>query len=768
MFIRVKIYSLFTRFSMALEHSLHFLLIPLILTLLLCNLLIFSILDGNNGFILPLLLAIALAGMGLFIRKLITEFRILSPKSARLQLERHSGIAVGTLDFLKDSPTHTLEKHGKVLWHKQQQWAREQLRSLKLKFPNFNNLLKGDAYALLSLVLLGLLAGFFIEGKPGLKNITAVLKPIGLSGADDVIISAWLTLPDYMGGKRFRLFTEKEAVITKVPSGSNLSLETQGFSFAPRLYANNSSYSLNNLENNRHNASVWLTSGAKVQVRGFWRNTYASTDLSVIPDAPPQVKITATPVLLKNGQIKITYQASDDFGLKKLKLVGFVKDNTGNEKFTREHEISVPASSTVDDSASIQVSSARWWGQLVHLKLMTYDVKGQSASSGNVTLQLPELQLKHPFAIKLAWQKKLLMAEGADLLAGAENISGLSTLVNEYNADKKVFLALRANAYRLARARDNTDKQQSLDLLTDIIAYVENAGKGDKGDYARTLSRLLEAMKNGDKLRDVAMLAARLNAQISQSLMDAGVKVIDTKDIPPQLLNKVETVQGALQRILNLYATGAREEAMRMLEQMRKSLDKAASEPDNPVLEQQMMEALQALSGIKELATEQKQLSDTLFSSRDDKAKLMSLAENQKWLETKLDKIASQIEQGGLKKCSGLSASKSDMKNAGNAASTGRGKQASTSALSAYEELQKMLKQAEQDFAEKYGSQFILNGMGEQQGGQGTNPSGHVDMPDKFKVERSREILEELYRRANDQSRPRPELEYLERLLEGY
>ena len=52
--------------------------------------------------------------------------------------------------------------------------------------------------------------------------------------------------------------------------------------------------------------------------------------------------------------------------------------------------------------------------------------------------------------------------------------------------------------------------------------------------------------------------------------------------------------------------------------------------------------------------------------------------------------------------------------------------------------------------------------------GKEGNPSGFVNIPKEFDIQRSREILDELYRRAGQRDRPESEREYIDRLLRWY
>ena len=52
--------------------------------------------------------------------------------------------------------------------------------------------------------------------------------------------------------------------------------------------------------------------------------------------------------------------------------------------------------------------------------------------------------------------------------------------------------------------------------------------------------------------------------------------------------------------------------------------------------------------------------------------------------------------------------------------------------------------------------------------GAGQMDTGDVKLPDKSDLQRAREILQELRRRAGENQRPRYELDYLDRLLKRF
>ena len=58
--------------------------------------------------------------------------------------------------------------------------------------------------------------------------------------------------------------------------------------------------------------------------------------------------------------------------------------------------------------------------------------------------------------------------------------------------------------------------------------------------------------------------------------------------------------------------------------------------------------------------------------------------------------------------------------------------------------------------------------LGRAQAGFGPFDDERVEIPDEDDVQKARDILRELYRRAAERNRPKPEQEYIERLLRRF
>ena len=74
--------------------------------------------------------------------------------------------------------------------------------------------------------------------------------------------------------------------------------------------------------------------------------------------------------------------------------------------------------------------------------------------------------------------------------------------------------------------------------------------------------------------------------------------------------------------------------------------------------------------------------------------------------------------------------------------------------------------QTEEDSSQRFNSQ--RDPFGRRPPGKNGDPTGYVEIPEASDIQRSRKILDELYRRAGDSSRSEQERSYIERLLRWY
>ncbi len=150
------------------------------------------------------------------------------------------------------------------------------------------------------------------------------------------------------------------------------------------------------------------------------------------------------------------------------------------------------------------------------------------------------------------------------------------------------------------------------------------------------------------------------------------------------------------------------------------------------------------------------------------------LAERQAKLREKLDAMRRDMKEKGLGEGEQLEAAREAMERAEEALRQGDLDEASQQQARALDELrqgaQQMAEQMQQNGQQRAGENgdSPRDPMGRPQRSQGPDQGRSVKVPDQIDIQRAREVLEELRKRAGDAQRPQFELDYIDRLLRWY
>jgi uncharacterized protein (TIGR02302 family) len=148
-----------------------------------------------------------------------------------------------------------------------------------------------------------------------------------------------------------------------------------------------------------------------------------------------------------------------------------------------------------------------------------------------------------------------------------------------------------------------------------------------------------------------------------------------------------------------------------------------------------------------------------------------SLGERQRELREKLAKLQQEMRERGLNPSDQLGEAEQAMENAEEALEQGDLAEASEQQGRALEQLREGAEQMAQQMQQNGNQQAGENGensrdpMGRPQRSQGPDQGRSVKVPDQIDIQRAREVLEELRKRAGDAQRPQLELDYIDRLL---
>jgi hypothetical protein len=227
-----------------------------------------------------------------------------------------------------------------------------------------------------------------------------------------------------------------------------------------------------------------------------------------------------------------------------------------------------------------------------------------------------------------------------------------------------------------------------------------------------------------------------------------------------------------LKALEDLARTGARDQARQLLAALSQLLENLQM-ADGPSQSETAMS--EALKGLSDLMGDQRQLLDKTFRAERGQGTGQGLAPEQGTLRDKLGKVIEGLQQKGIQPPQGLGRAGEAMRDSQENLQGGQLGSAEQAQQNAIEQLRQGAQAlAKQLMAEGQSGQ---GQRGEQtqgvdplgrQTGRGQTFGGSVRVPNESDLQRAREILEELRRRAGDSARAREELEYIERLLKQF
>jgi hypothetical protein len=310
-------------------------------------------------------------------------------------------------------------------------------------------------------------------------------------------------------------------------------------------------------------------------------------------------------------------------------------------------------------------------------------------------------------------------------------------------------------------------------LMWDIAVALE---EGDLADAAEALRRaqeqLMSALERHAPDSEVAALIERLKQAMARYLQALAENAPQNTPAPQNAMAlSPQDLEALLKAIEDLARTGANDQARQMLGALAQLLANLQMSPAPSPTEQAMREALEGLSG---LMGDQRKLLDQTFRAERGQGSGQALAPGQQALRDRLGKVIEGLRQKGVEPPQGLGRAGEAM---GESRENLQGNQ-----LGAAEQAQQNAIEQLRQGAQAMSKQLLAQGQqGDGQGqppgledplgrrtGRGQTFGNSVRVPNQSDLQRAREILEELRRRAGDNARTREELDYIERLLKQF
>ncbi|HEX6307892.1 MAG TPA: DUF4175 family protein [Longimicrobiales bacterium] len=355
----------------------------------------------------------------------------------------------------------------------------------------------------------------------------------------------------------------------------------------------------------------------------------APLDITVVPDAAPQVEITfpATDTVLDASlRQAVVADARDDFGLVRADLVSWRVGRSGE----RAADVEQPISLTGDDRALIRTlldASAR---DLVPGDTLKFYIRVSDSSPRRQTSVSRTVSLRLPGMVELREES----SDRADALVDdAEQLAGRAAEIQKATRELERRTAA-ANARRQAErqrgTRSGADGRQRMD-------YEEAAAPRQLLQQQEELVAQMEAMREQLEAFERAMERAGLrDAELQQRLEE--MRELYDQMMTPEMREQLEQLRSALEQLDPEAVQKALEEMAAHQDEMKEQLDRTLELMRRAAAEQQMNNLAQEA---RELATQQQALAESMSQQPPTPEQ----AKAQQDLAKRTEELAQALEQ---------------------------------------------------------------------------------------------------------------------------
>jgi uncharacterized protein (TIGR02302 family) len=734
--------------------------------------------------------------------------------AARRRIERTSGLQHRPLHALADRPSAPLEPLAAGLWEAHRRQMAASARRLRVGLPAAGFAAR-DPWGLRALLTILLLLAVIDAGGDWRERLVDALTPSFDSGvpATAASLDIWVTPPEYTGLAP-QFLRPADTRMVHIPIGSALLAQIHGGGAVPTLAIDGKAIGFEKIDDQNFRAQASLKSGHRIEISQSGA-TLGAWPIEIIPDTPPAIVFARPPSATVHQALRLDYSAADDYGVENVKAI-IRRPGGGADKI--ELELPLPGLHLKEAHATSyhDLTAHLWAGLPVEIRLVAADALGQLGESQPALIKLPEREFHNPVARAIIEQRKELAKDPNSRAAVADILGDLHARPERYGNDMVVFLALRIAEQRLRFDRDAAAISQVEQLLWDTALRIEDAGVSQAESELRRLQRQLQqALAKNAPAREIDRLMNELRQALDRYLQALARNQQRNPQPSQQLQNGQQHVvtsrelERMLDRARELAKNGQREAAQQLLSELQNMLENLRTAQPSQNAQRQAGAAQQMMRGMRQLMQRQQQLLDRSFRAQQqaqqgqmaqqgdpngqggqdaqgEHTDMGDAAGQQEALRRALGEMMRRMGEGLGEIPDPLGRAERAMNDAAQALRRGFPGAAIGPQTDALDQLQ----QAAREFAQQM-QQRLGNGMGsaddhDDEPGTGLRRSGERDplgrplnnggdydqgdvkIPDNNVMQRARDILDELRRRAGERDRPQLELDYIDRLLQRF
>jgi hypothetical protein len=668
------------------------------------------------------------------------------------------------------------DAYAEALWKAHLSRRLADIGRLRLSPPR-SDLPRRDPRALRYLVLLLIAAGALVANGDWNRRLAAAFGP-GTAEAGNITLDAWIDPPPYTGEPPLYLARDDSRLVT-VPTGSTINLRIHGASHAPYVSLDSASVSGGSGEyagTGRVVADTSLVVRAGGRTIGNWR-------LHVLPDDKPVIAFASPPARTDHDALKLAFTAGDDYGVVQARAIIRPHGRYG-KPLVVDLPLDSASAKTLSQTSYSDLTAHPYAGLNVDIVLEAIDGAGQTGFSKPMHFTLPARVFTNPLARALIEQRQILGTGDVRLRDRVTRAVNALTIAPDhfYQTQLGVYTGLRSAYWTLRNAAHDEDYTRASDILWQIATGLERGGLMSAAEQLRRLQQMLsQALAQGAPQEVIDSLLQRYREALQRYLQALSQNPPSSTDKPPPgaKVMSQQDLETLLRAIEQMAQSGAREQAAQMLALLQSLLENlhmtnggSGSGSGNSPQDKALSDAIQ---GLGDLMGKQRGLIDKTLRQQEGKGSPQDggpkgLADSQRQLHEQLNKVMKGLGDQKLDQPKTLGdAGKAMGKAEGNLndkdllGAGGEQKNALDAMRKAASDLAKKLMQSNKD-----GQEGNADPLGRELGPNGDGMSGNVKVPTMSDLQRAREILKELRKRAAERGRPQQELDYIDRLLKQF
>src|SRR5215813_4119989 len=448
-----------------------------------------------------------------------------------------------------------------TLWRAHIERALRAAKTLRAGRPS-PRLATRDPYALRGLVVVALIASFFIAGSDRMRRIYAAFNWQGVMAPANFRIDAWVNPPNYTGKPPVVLAAMRPgepvpqlAGTVTVPTGSTLVIRasgqvsldvatTGGIEDAKTVEARNaekvgeksadktaSTPSATKVADKSDKGGaderrLVITEAGTVTLRSAVANDIVWR-FTAIPDRAPTIALTKDPESQQRGALQLTYKLEDDYGVvgaqAQFKLKDGYKGTNGEPPRSLfdapDVSLALPQPRTKNGvgQTTKDLTEHPWAGAETVMTLTARDEAGNEGSSAPSDLRLPERPFVNPVARSLIELRRTLALDGEAQARVLNALDALAYAPEKFNIESKVYLGLNSIYWQLRYSKNDDQLREVVARMWDMAVTLEDGSMSDaEAALRQAQEQLRQALERGATDEEIKRLTDQLRAALDK------------------------------------------------------------------------------------------------------------------------------------------------------------------------------------------------------------------------------------------------------------